>query len=95
MILLLFFGNSISGSAERPLINAECCSSSRKARILTAGIHGVFRGLKFSPGTGGMDSVFHKAGAEAEQKGAFCKGFDSFYKVIHAALKTITVMNGY
>ena len=36
--------------------------SSRKAIILTTGIHGVFRGLKFEPD------------AEIGQKGAFCKG---------------------
>jgi len=35
----------------RPLKNANFCSSSRKAKILTAGIHGVFRGLKFEPDT--------------------------------------------
>jgi len=46
----------------RPLKNVQFCSSSRKAKILTAGIHGVFRGLKF------------KSDAEIEQKGAFCKG---------------------
>jgi hypothetical protein len=46
----------------RPLENAQFCSSSRKAIILTAGIHGVFRGLKFEPD------------AEIEPKGAFCEG---------------------
>jgi hypothetical protein len=46
----------------RPLENAHFCSSSRKAKILTAGIHRVFRGLKFEPD------------AEIGQKGAFCKG---------------------
>ena len=29
--------------------NVSVCSISRKARILTGGIHGVFRGLKFEP----------------------------------------------
>ena len=38
-----------------------------------AGIHLVFRGLKFEPDPGGIDSVFHRAGAEIGQKGAFCK----------------------
>jgi hypothetical protein len=46
----------------RPLKNAQFCSSSRKAKILTTGIHVVFRGLKF------------ESDAEIEQKGAFCKG---------------------
>jgi hypothetical protein len=46
----------------RPLQNVNFCLSSRKAIILTTGIHGVFRGLKFEPD------------AEIEQKGAFCKG---------------------
>ena len=57
----------------RPLKNVNFCLSSRKAIILTtpvrsagptgqAGIHRVFRGLKFEPD------------AEIEQKGAFCKG---------------------
>ena len=46
----------------RPLKNADFCSSSRKAIILTTGIHRVFRGLKFEPD------------AEIGQKGAFCKG---------------------
>jgi len=46
----------------RPLKNVNFCLSSRKAIILTTGIHLVFRGLKFEPD------------AEIEQKGAFCKG---------------------
>jgi hypothetical protein len=46
----------------RPLESADFCSSSRKAKILTAGIHKVFRGLKFEPDT------------EIGQKEAFCKG---------------------
>jgi len=29
--------------------NVQFCSRSRKAKILTTGIHGVFRGLKFEP----------------------------------------------
>ena len=29
--------------------NVSVCSSSRKAKILTTGIHVVFRGLKFEP----------------------------------------------
>jgi hypothetical protein len=35
----------------RPLKNVQFCSSSRKAKILTTGIHRVFRGLKFEPDT--------------------------------------------
>jgi hypothetical protein len=46
----------------RPLKNVNFCLSSRKAIILTTGIHEVFRGLKFEPDT------------EIEQKGVFCKG---------------------
>ena len=46
----------------RPLKNVQFCSSSRKMKILTAGIHKVFRGLKF------------ESDAEIGQKGAFCKG---------------------
>jgi len=34
---------------ERPLKNGNFCSSSRKAKILTTGIYGIFRGLKFEP----------------------------------------------
>jgi predicted dehydrogenase len=49
----------------RPLKNIHFCSSSRKAKILTTGIHGVFRGLKFGPD------------AEIGQKGRFCKGLKS------------------
>ena len=49
----------------RPLQNAQFCSSSRKAKILTTGIHLVFCGLKFEPDT------------EIGQKGAFCKGLES------------------
>jgi hypothetical protein len=46
----------------RLLKNVQFCSSSRKAKILNAGIHRVFRGLKFESDT------------EIGQKGAFCKG---------------------
>jgi len=46
----------------RPLKNSDFCSSSRKAIILTTGIHLVFRGLKFKPDT------------EIEQKAEFRKG---------------------
>ena len=34
---------------KRQFQNVQFCSRSRKAKILTAGIHGVFRGLKFEP----------------------------------------------
>ncbi len=47
----------------RPLKNGNLCSSSRKAKILTGGIHVVFRGLKFEPD------------AEIGHKVPFCKGF--------------------
>ena len=53
---------SSSIDEERPLKNAQFCSSSRKAKILTGGIYRIFRGLKFEPDTG------------IGQKGAFCKG---------------------
>ena len=43
--------------------NVQFCPSSRKAKILTAGIYGIFRGLKFEPD------------AEIGQKGTFFKGF--------------------
>ena len=49
----------------RPLKNTYFCSNSRKAKILTTGIHLVFRGLKFEPDT------------EIGQKGAFCKGLEA------------------
>jgi len=45
------------------LQNVNFCLSSRNAKILTRGIHWVFRGLKF------------ERDAEIGQKGAFCKGF--------------------
>ncbi len=54
----------------RPLKNANFCSSSRKAKILTTGIPGVFRGLKFEPDT------------EIGQKGAFCKGLKMLMMVL-------------
>jgi hypothetical protein len=54
----------------RSLKDAEFCSSSRKARILTTGIHGVFRGLKF------------ESDAEIEQKGAFCKGLMPYKAIL-------------
>ncbi|MBU1182742.1 MAG: hypothetical protein KKF00_11385 [Proteobacteria bacterium] len=44
--------------------NIQFCSSSRKAIILTTGIHLVFRGLKFEPDD------------EIEQKGALFKGLE-------------------
>jgi hypothetical protein len=33
------------------LKNVQFCSGSRKAKILIAGIYGIFRGLKFEPDT--------------------------------------------
>jgi len=60
----------------RPLKNAQFCSSSRKAKILTAGIYGIFRGLKFEPDT------------EIGQKGVFFKGlFFAFANPILWSLK--------
>ncbi len=44
--------------------SALICSRSRKAKILTTGIHGVFRGLK------------SESDAEIGQKGTFCKGLE-------------------
>jgi len=46
----------------RPLENVHFCLSSRKAKILTTGIHRVFRGLQF------------ETDAEIGQKGVFFKG---------------------
>jgi len=71
--------------SERPLKNVNFCLSSRKEIILTtpvrsvgptgqAEIHWVFRGLKFETDPRGIGYAFHRAGAEIEQKGAFCKG---------------------
>ena len=50
-------------STLRPFKNVNFCSSSRKTKNLTAGIYGIFRGLKFEPDT------------EIGQKGTFFKGF--------------------
>jgi len=74
----------------RPLKNVNFCLSSRKAIILTtpvrsagptgqAGIHRVFRGLKFEPDPRGIGYAFHRAGAEIERKGAFCKGLSGLF----------------
>jgi hypothetical protein len=49
----------------RPLKNAQFCLSSRKAKILTGGIYGIFRGLNFEPDI------------EIGQKGVFFKGLGS------------------
>ena len=57
--------NQINISSERrPLKKVQFCFSSRKAKILTAGIHLVFRGLKSEPDT------------EIKQKGTFFKGLE-------------------
>ena len=48
--------------AGRPLKNGNFCLSSRKAKISTTRIYGIFRGLKFEPD------------AEIGQKVPFCKG---------------------
>jgi len=68
----------------RSLKNVHFCSSSRKGKILTtpvrsagptgqAGIHGVFRGLKFEPDPREIGYAFHGAGVEIGQKVVFCK----------------------
>ena len=55
MFALLFFMRFLEQEAKKTQVkggafeNANFCSSSRKAKILTTGIHGVFRGLKFEP----------------------------------------------
>ena len=58
----------------RPLKNVQFCSSSRKAKILTTGIHLVFWGFKFEPDPSEIGFAFHRASTEIGQKGAFCKG---------------------
>jgi len=45
----------------RALKNVQFCSRARKAKILTTGIYGIFRGLKF------------ESDAEIGQKGMFFK----------------------
>ncbi len=61
----------------RPLKNAQFYSSSRKAKILTGGIHWVFRGLKFEPN------------AEIGQKGAFCKGLEAIHVACRVSEKPL------
>jgi len=56
--------------SERPLKNVQFCSSSRKAKISTTGIHSVFRGLKF------------ESDDEIGQKGALCKGLSDYRGII-------------
>ena len=47
---------------ERALKKVQCCSRSRKTKILTIGIHVVFRGLKFESDTEiGQKGTFFKA----------------------------------
>ena len=55
-----------------PLKKVNFCLSSRKAIILTTGIHWVFWGLKFESDT------------EIGQKGTFCKGLMLAYHVYKA-----------
>jgi hypothetical protein len=62
--------NKIISLNVRPLKNAKFCFSSRKAKILTTGIHPVFRGLKFEPD------------AEIGQKGVFFKGLNVSNKIL-------------
>jgi hypothetical protein len=59
-----FYSLSLNPANLRPLENGDFCSSSRKAKISTTGIYGIFRGLKFEPD------------AEIEQKVPFCKGLN-------------------
>jgi len=56
----------------RPLKNIQFCLSPRQVKILTTGIHLVFRGLKFEHNTG------------IGQNGAFCKGL---YKCVRNYLQ--------
>jgi hypothetical protein len=60
------------------LKNVQFCSSSRKTRILTTDIHGVFRGLKSEPD------------AEMGQKGTFFKGLSMH---IHVRVMTHAIPN--
>jgi hypothetical protein len=60
---LKHFGFVLTGIKEEgPLKNGDFYSSSRKAKISTTGIYGIFRGLKFEPN------------AEIGKKAPFCKG---------------------
>ena len=54
--------SALTSSKWRPLKNGNLCSSSRKAKISTTGIYGIFRGSKFEPD------------AEIGHKVPFCKG---------------------
>ncbi len=46
---------------KRPLKNVQFCPRPRQAKILTTGIHLVFRGLKFEPNAGiGRKGTFFK-----------------------------------
>jgi hypothetical protein len=60
---------NIDNHGVRPLKNAQFCSSSRKAKILTGGIYLIFRGLQFEPDT------------EIGQKGVFFKGLGVLCKL--------------
>ncbi|MDX2439428.1 MAG: hypothetical protein QNK40_02665 [Desulfobacterales bacterium] len=51
-----------NNNLKRPLKNGNLCLSSKKAKISTTGIYGIFRGLKFEPA------------AEIGHKVPFCKG---------------------
>jgi hypothetical protein len=61
------YGVSIKNN-ERPLKNVQFCPRSRKTKISTAGIHLVFRGLKF------------ESDKEIGLKGAFFKGLNELIK---------------
>jgi hypothetical protein len=62
------------------LKNAQFCAKSRKTKILTTGIHGVFRGLKF------------ESDAELVQKGAFFKGLKVTYQKTNNIVQIITAL---
>jgi hypothetical protein len=68
--------------SERPFKNVNFCLSSRKAIILTTGIHWVFRGLKFEPD------------AEIEQKGAFFKGLPDAQSRVNRTLARTECASG-
>ncbi len=65
----------MEASGRRPLKNGRFCPRSRRAKILTAGIHRVFRGLRFEPN------------AEIGQKRRFFKGLGKVMLLRHAVPK--------
>jgi len=59
------------------LKNGNFCSSSWKAKISTAGIYRIFRGLEFE-----LD-------AEIGQKGPFCKGLEAIHVACRVSEKSL------